>query len=141
MDNPIRVVSAMLKAGLERKAKLDPVTHARRVALESETQARRYCEAFALWRRCRSKICRWRRACNGDIHACLNRALACVPQPIQVEARQTILAATPHIRRARTRSAPAHATRFIRQMSIMCEIGRRDRGLRGSLVIIAPGAS
>jgi hypothetical protein len=97
MDNAeFRVLSAMLKAGLKRKAKLDPVTHARRVALESETQALRYCEAFTLWRRCRSKICRRRRACNGDIHACLNRALACVPQPIQVEARQTILAATPH---------------------------------------------
>ena len=31
-----------------------------------------------------------------DELACLNRALACVPQPIQVEARQAILAATPH---------------------------------------------
>ena len=97
MDNAeFRVLAAMLKAGLKRKAKLDPVAHARRVALESEQQARRYCEAFALWRRCRNKSCRRRSACNGDVHACLKRAFARVPQPMQVEARQTILAAMPH---------------------------------------------
>jgi len=96
MDNPdFRVLSAMLKAGLKRKAKLDPVAHARRVALESELQARRYCDAFALWRRCRRRQCRRRRGCDGDVHACLKGALGRLPQPIQASVRQAILAATP----------------------------------------------
>ena len=97
MDNAeFRVLSAMLKAGLKRKAKLDPVVHARRVAVESELQARRYCDAFALWRQCRDKRCRRRRGCVGDAHACVKRAAARVPQPVQVEARQRILGKTPH---------------------------------------------
>jgi hypothetical protein len=97
MDNAeFRVLSAMLKAGLKRKAKLDPVAHARRVAAESELQARRYCEAFALWRQCRDKRCRRQRGCTGDAHACLKRGLARVSQPLQAEARQTILGAMPH---------------------------------------------
>jgi hypothetical protein len=97
MDNiEFRALSAMLKAGLKRQAKLDPVAHARRVAAESELQARRYCAAFALWRRCEDKRCRRRRGCAGDPHACLKRTLARVSQPTQVAARQTILGATPH---------------------------------------------
>ncbi len=98
MDNPdFRVLAAMLKAGLKRKPKLDPVIHARRVALESELQARRYCDAFALWRRCRYRNCRRRRGCDGDVHACLKRALSGQPQlPMQAQVRQAILAATPH---------------------------------------------
>jgi hypothetical protein len=97
MDNAdFRTLSAMLKAGLKRKAKLDPVAHARRVAVESELQARRYSDAFVLWRRCRDRSCRRRRACNGDIHACLKRALGGMPHAMQVEARQTILHAMPH---------------------------------------------
>jgi len=97
MDNPdFRVLSAMLKAGLKRKAKLDPVMHARRGALESELQARRYCDAFALWRRCRRRICRRWRGCGGDVHASLKGALSRLPQPMQAQARQAILAATPH---------------------------------------------
>lgn len=96
MDNAeFRVLAAMLKAGLTRKAGIDPVTHARRVALESELQAQRYCDAFALWRRCRRRACRRRRTCRGDAHACLKAALGRVPQAIQAQARQEILAATP----------------------------------------------
>ncbi len=97
MDNAdFRVLSAMLKAGLKRKTKLNPVAHTRRVALESELQARRYCDAFVLWRRCQYKTCRRRRGCDGDVHACLKRALGRLPQPMQAQARQAILAATPH---------------------------------------------
>lgn len=97
MDNPdYRVLSAMLKAGLKRKAKLDPVLHARRVALESELQARRYSNAFALWRRCRHKNCRRRRGCEGDPHACLRGSLGRLPQSAQAQVREAILAATPH---------------------------------------------
>ena len=105
-----RVLSAMLKAGLKRKAKLDPVTHARRVALESETQAGRFCEAFLVWRRCRRKICRRRRACNGDRHACLKRALA-VPAAADSgpSAASDPRDDAAQYSRSRTRGAPAHA--------------------------------
>jgi hypothetical protein len=98
MDNnaEFRVLSAMLKAGLKRKAKLGPAAHAQRVAVESELQAVRYCDAFALWRRCRRRSCRRWRTCGGDAHACLKRALDRVSQPMQAEARQEILDATPH---------------------------------------------
>jgi hypothetical protein len=107
MDNPdFRVLAAMLKAGLTRKAKLNPVAHARRVALESELQARRYCDAFALWRRCRHRHCRRRRGCDGDVHACLKGALSRLPQPMQAQVRQAILAATP-----RNISAPEREAR------------------------------
>ena len=94
MDNSeFRVLSAMVKAGLKHKAKLNP--QARRVATEAERQARRYCEAFALWRRCRRKDCRRFRDCRGDAHLCLKRALDRVPQPLHARARQKILEATP----------------------------------------------
>ena len=82
-DSDFRVFSAMVKAGLKRKTKLDPVTHARRVAVESELQARRYNDAFALWRRCPRKICRRQRGCAGDPHACLKRAVGGLPHPVQ----------------------------------------------------------
>jgi hypothetical protein len=96
MDNSdFRKLAAMLKAGLKRKAKLQPVAHARRRAAESELQARRYCDAFALWRRCPDKGCRRRRACAGDVYACLKRALNRVPQAMQVEAREAILGGMP----------------------------------------------
>lgn len=97
MDNgEFRVLSAMVKAGLKREAKLGPVAHARRLAVESELQAQRYCNAFALWRRCSRKHCRRHRACGGDAHACLKRGLDRLPQPVQSAARQKILDATPH---------------------------------------------
>jgi len=97
MDNAeFRVLAAMIEAGLKRKPKLGKVAHARRVALESERQARRYCDAFALWRRCRDRSCRRRRGCNGDVHACLKRALGRVPQSVQAQTRQMILGAMPH---------------------------------------------
>ncbi len=94
-NSEYRVLSAMLKAGLKRKAKLGPLAHARRLAIEAELQARRYCEAFALWLNCRHKRCRRLRTCDGDAHACLKRALGRVPQAQQVQARKEILAATP----------------------------------------------
>jgi hypothetical protein len=96
MDNSeFRVLSAMVKAGLKHKVKLKPLTHARRLAKEAELQARRYCAAFTLWRRCRRKDCRRHRACGGDAHLCLKRALDRVPQPLHAQARRKILEATP----------------------------------------------
>jgi hypothetical protein len=95
-DADFRVLSAMLKAGLKRKPKLDPVEHARRVAIEKELQQRRYCNAFALWRTCRRKACRRQRTCSGDANLCLRRALDRVPYQAQSEARAEILKATPH---------------------------------------------
>ena len=94
-NSEFRVLSAMVKAGLKRKAKLNPVAHARRAAIEAELQARRYCGVFALWRRCRRADCRRRRACGGDAHACLKRAFDRLPQRMQFQARQKILDATP----------------------------------------------
>jgi hypothetical protein len=91
-----RVLSAMVQAGLKRRPKLIPVEHARRLAIETELQRRRYCNAFALWRVCRHKACRRLRACGGDAHLCLRRALSSVPQSQQSRARADILKATPH---------------------------------------------
>ncbi|MGB6537134.1 MAG: hypothetical protein WBF58_14355 [Xanthobacteraceae bacterium] len=97
MDNAgFRVLSAMMKAGFRRKPRLAPAAHARRLATETELQARRYCDAFILWRRCRSKGCRRQRACGGDAHACLKRALDRQPRSMQSQVRQRILDATPH---------------------------------------------
>ena len=90
-----RVLFAMVKAGLKRKAKLGPVAHARRLGIESELQMRRYCGAFALWRRCRNRDCRRHHACRGDAHLCLKRAFVRLPQPVQARARRKILEATP----------------------------------------------
>jgi hypothetical protein len=96
MDNAeFRVLAAMFKAGLQRKPKLAPTEHARRLALEAERQRRRYCDAFALWRDCRRNPCRRHRACGGDPHLCLQRALGRVPHTAQVQARNAILKATP----------------------------------------------
>jgi hypothetical protein len=95
-DADFRVLSAMLKAGLKRKPKLDPVEHARRLAIEKELQQRRYCNAFALWRTCRRKAGRRQHRCGGDANLCLRRALDRVPYQMQSEARAQILKATPH---------------------------------------------
>ncbi len=91
-----RVLAALVKAGLKRKPKLNPVQHARRVAIEAELQQRRYCNAFALWRTCRRKSCLRHRTCGGDAHLCLKRALDRVPPQMASQARHAILKATPH---------------------------------------------
>jgi hypothetical protein len=95
-DAQFRVLSAMLKTEIKRKPKLSPADHARRLALESERQIARYCATFALWRACARKACRRQRRCGGDAHPCLKRALGRVPKEMQTQARERILAATPH---------------------------------------------
>jgi hypothetical protein len=90
-----RVLSAMVRAGLKQRSKLSAVEHARRLASETELQQRRYCDAFALWRRCGRKACRRLRTCGGDAHVCLKRALGNVPRTQQSQARADILKATP----------------------------------------------
>ncbi len=102
----LAVLSAMLKAGLKTKPKLDPVEYARRLVVEKALQQRRYCDAFALWRRCASKACRRQRRCCGEAAGCLRRALERVPHQEQWQARQDILAATP-----RNIGAPERAAR------------------------------
>jgi hypothetical protein len=62
---------------------------------ERALQQRRYCDAFELWRVCALKSCRRNAACGGDANRCLKRAIAKVPHPVQWQARQTILKATP----------------------------------------------
>jgi len=89
------VLSAMLKAGLKLKTKLNPVEYARRFARETALQQRRYCDAFALWRTCSRKACQRQGRCGGDANACLQRALDRVPHALQWRARQDILDATP----------------------------------------------
>ena len=90
------VLSAMLKAGLKTKPKLDAIAYARRFAREQALQLRRYCDAFALWRTCHRKDCRRAQACGGEARGCLARALDRVPHPEQWRARQDILDRTPH---------------------------------------------
>jgi len=94
-NNELAVSMAMLKAGLKRKPKLNPVEYARRFALEKIRQQRRYCNVFKLWRTCRDTPCRRHRACSGDQHACLKQALDRVPRDVQLCARHDIIAATP----------------------------------------------
>jgi hypothetical protein len=89
------VLSAMLKAGLKPKPKLNPVEYAQRLVVEKVLQQRRYCDAFALWRICPNKACRRARCCGGEAAGCLRRALDRVPHQEQWRARQDILAATP----------------------------------------------
>jgi hypothetical protein len=100
------VLSAMLKAGLKSKTKLDPIEYARRLAVEKALQQRRYCDAFALWRSCSNKACRRQRCCGGEAAGCLRPALERVPHAQQWRARQDILGATP-----RNIGAPERAAR------------------------------
>ena len=100
------LLSALLKAGLKPKPKLDAIEYARRLALEKALQQRRYCDAFALWQTCAGKACRRQRRCGGEAAGCLRRALDGVPHPLQWRARQDILAATP-----RNIGAPERAAR------------------------------
>jgi len=100
------LLSALLKAGLKPKPKLNAIEYARRLALEKALQQRRYCDAFALWQTCPSTACRRQRRCGGDAAGCLRRALDRVPHPAQWRARQDILAATP-----RNIGAPERAAR------------------------------
>jgi hypothetical protein len=105
-DRKFAMLSAMLKAGLKPKPKLNPVEYARRLAVEKALQQRRYCDAFALWRTCPHKACGRQRHCGGDAAGCLRRALDRVPRPEQSRARQDILKATP-----RNIGAPERAAR------------------------------
>ena len=95
-SDKFRILSAMVQAGLKHRPKGSPLQRARRLATETEAQKRRYCDACALWRRCRNKACRRLRTCAGDAHVCLKRALDSVPRPQQSQARADILKATPH---------------------------------------------
>jgi hypothetical protein len=100
------VLSAMLKAGLKPKPKLDPIEYAQRLVIEKALQQRRYCDAFALWQTCPLKACHRQRCCGGDAAQCLRRALDRVPHAQQWRARQDILGSTP-----RNIGAPERAAR------------------------------
>jgi hypothetical protein len=77
------------------KEKPAPADYAARFAAEKAAQQRRYCDAFALWRACRRKLCRRGATCRGDPRACLKAALDRVSHAIQWRARQNILDTTP----------------------------------------------
>jgi hypothetical protein len=90
------VALATLQAAPKRMAKLRRLDAAARFAIEKALQQRRYCNAFALWRTCRNKLCRRQGACCGDAEACLKLGLARVPHDAQWRVRQAIIDATPH---------------------------------------------
>jgi hypothetical protein len=90
------VALATLHAAPKRKAKLPRLDAAARFAIEKALQQRRYCNAFALWRTCRNKLCRREGTCCGDADACLKLGLARIPHDVQWRVRQAILDATPY---------------------------------------------
>jgi hypothetical protein len=86
----------MAQAGpRSKKPKMPPADFAKRLARETLRLQRHYCDTFALWRQCATKICRRRQACSGDAAACLKRALEWLPHQAQWRARQHILDTTP----------------------------------------------
>jgi hypothetical protein len=78
-----------------RKPKFTADEYAARYKAERARQERRYCDAFELWRRCATKLCRRNNACRGDAHGCLARAIDVVPHAIQWRTRQDMLVAMP----------------------------------------------
>jgi hypothetical protein len=96
-DQKLAVLSAMLKAGLKPKPKLDAIEYARRLAVEKALQQRRYCDALALWRPARAK------------HAA-GRAAAAEKQPAACAARSIAYRTRRNGARGRTSSPPRRAT-------------------------------
>jgi hypothetical protein len=90
------VALATLHARPRRQAKLPRLDAAARSAIEKDLQQRRFCNAFALWRTCRKKLCRRQGKCCGDAAACLKIGLAGVPHDLQWRVRQAIIDRTPH---------------------------------------------
>ena len=90
------VAFAIFQATPKTKPKLEPPDAAARFAIEKALQQRRYCNAFALWRACRNKLCRREGACLGDANACLKLGLTRVPYDLQRRVRNAILKATPN---------------------------------------------
>jgi hypothetical protein len=95
-NDDFAIYFAMMKAGHRPQPKAAPVEYARRLAIEQLALQRRYCDAFALWRRCERALCRRRQSCTGDAAACLKRAIDDMPHDVQRRARGDIIAATPH---------------------------------------------
>jgi hypothetical protein len=79
-----------------RRRKLTAAQFTARYKAERIVLQRRYCAAFALWQNCAHPRCHRACACMGDAGTCLKRALSTVPHAVQWQARQQILAATPH---------------------------------------------
>jgi hypothetical protein len=93
----VTMAHALAQAGPRgKKPKMPPADFAKRLARETLRLQRHYCDAFALWRPCASKICRRRQACSGDAASCLKRALERLPHQAQWRARQHILDTTPN---------------------------------------------
>jgi hypothetical protein len=56
---------------------------------------RLHCDAFGLWRTCRSKKCRHHRRCRGEPAGCLMRALAFIPPARREDAAKQVIAGGP----------------------------------------------
>ena len=87
-----------------------------RYQAEKILQRQRYCELFALWRRCTKGRCRRERACTGDASACLKRAFVVIPRDAQWQAREKILAAMP-----KNLGAPERAARQCMPLDLYVE--------------------
>ena len=118
----VAVSLALSKAG-KRKPKLSAADYALRFALEKIKQQRRYCDAFALWRRCRRKSCRRQGACIGDADDCLRRGLGHVPRHEQWRAQQDILKSTPRNIGAPERKARQYMPGDFYEQDIEKEVG------------------
>ena len=112
-DKNFAVLSAMLKAGMKPKPKLNPVEYARRLAVEKALQQRRYCDAFALWRTCPHKPCRRQRRCCGEAVGCLRRARARAASGAVAGAAGHPQGHAAQYRRAGARGTAMHAAGFV----------------------------
>jgi len=56
---------------------------------------RLYCEVLPLWRACRRGSCRRHRLCIGEARACLARVWALLPEELQRQAQDQVIAGGP----------------------------------------------
>jgi hypothetical protein len=90
------VYAAMLQSGFKSKRpKLSKAEFARRYGREAAAQQRRYCDAFALWRGCKTSRCRRARRCLGYVTDCLKRAFTASHPRSHVLVQQRLLRNVP----------------------------------------------
>src|SRR5581483_2501833 len=95
INENIAVYIAMMDAGYKKKPTMPAADFARAYGREAVAQQRRYCNAFAFWRRCRISRCRRARGCVGYAFDCLKRAVRSLPEPAQVRVQQELFKGVP----------------------------------------------
>jgi hypothetical protein len=78
-----------------RKRMLTAAQFVARFKAEKVLQQLRFCELFAMWRKCPIKRCRRDQTCRSDQPFCMVLAHLRVPRRAQIQARQDILDAMP----------------------------------------------